>query len=290
MTDNILSRLERLEQMLYHQQVSPNGAQTEASLENASHYGSTPELIRISPDPPLAKLTPVSFSSRTAFSVDPGSDEPPLDSLSQSETPKKHCHVSHAHNVYIWPAIVEVLKRCSASVLDALFSLYFSEISWLMRLQKPAWHEKSFSDGIPQKDNIGSEAYLVVKPSEEWFSLPYGEIQKLSTVYFNTFNYLYSFMDRERFFTITLPSALNGSRQAEESTIIILLVLALGQLAQEGSVGTPVSRMGERSSGVRGGTAELPPGSSLFDKARRRIGFAATQYELENVQIFSLAG
>lgn len=290
MIDDILGRLKRLEQMLYRRQGLPIRMQTEESWGNVSHHCSTSELNRVSSDPQLPILTPFSSSSRTVFTGDPGSGEPSLDSLSHPETPKKQCHVTHAHNVYIWPAVVDVLKGCSTNVLDTLFSLHFSEISWLMRLQKPAWHEKSFNDGAPQKDNAGREGYLAVKPSDDWFSLSYGEIQKLSTIYFNTFNYLYPFMDREWFFTNTLPSALKGSRQAEENTIITLLVLALGQLAHEGSVGNPISRMGKRCSGIRGGTAELPPGYLLFDKARQRIGFAATQYELESVQIFSLAG
>jgi hypothetical protein len=128
-----------------------------------------------------------------------------------------------------------------------------------------------------------------MKPKNDWFQLSYEDIERLSNIYFNTFNYLYPFMDRQCFFTNTLPNALAGSKQAEEKTVITLLVLALGQLAQEGSFGAPISRMGNRPSGVRGGTAKLPPGFLLFDKARQRLGFAATQYELENVQIFSLA-
>jgi hypothetical protein len=158
-----------------------------------------------------------------------------------------------------------------------------------MRLQKPAW-DKNSSDGTTSSIGaIRGEEYLASIHSD-WFGLSYNDIERLANIYFNTFNYLYPFMDREWFFTNTLPTALEGSKRAEEKKIITLLVLALGQLAQEGSGGTPISRTGNRCNGVRGGTADLPPGVSLFDEARQRLGFVATQYELENVQIFALTG
>jgi hypothetical protein len=97
-------------------------------------------------------------------------------------------------------------------------------------------------------------------------------------------------MDQGGFFLNTLPKAMDRPRQAEDETTITLLILALGQLAQEGSTGTPIFQSGLRSSGIRGGNTGLPPGFSLFDKARQRIGFAVTQYSLEAVQIFSLVG
>jgi hypothetical protein len=66
-------------------------------------------------------------------------------------------------------------------------------------------------------------------------------------------------------------------------------VFALGELAIEGSRGTPISSEKNRPSGVRGGSSQKPPGLALFNEARKRIGFVLTGCDLENVQIFSLA-
>jgi hypothetical protein len=95
-------------------------------------------------------------------------------------------------------------------------------------------------------------------------------------MYFNTFNYLYPFLDRECFFSQTLPKAMEALPQIKDETTITLLVLALGQLAHEGALGVLVTTTSNRPSGVRGGSANLPPGFSLFSKAEMRIAFTAT--------------
>jgi hypothetical protein len=227
---------------------------------------------------------------------DPSSDgnssrrQPSIQSLRLADTHKGHTQVAHAHSVWLWPATLDVLKACSSPVLDALYSLQFNEISWLMRLQKPGWDENSFDGGTATHPPATGDKGGLMNRFNYWIALSFEEIQKLSNVYFNTFNHLYPFMDRGGFFSNTLPKAMDGPRQAEDETTITLLILALGQLAQEGSTGTPIFQSGLRSSGIRGGNADLPPGFSLFDKARQRIGFAVTQYSLEAVQIFSLVG
>ena len=221
---------------------------------------------------------------------DAGSDGHSSSGQGSAEISKGTLGISYAHSIWLWPAMGDVLKSCASNVVDPLRSLQFSEISWLMRLQKPAWEEKGFEEGLAEYPTFRSEEEPFLKPFDHWVGMTYDEIQQVSNTYFNTFNYLYPFMNRSWFFTHTLPKALEGSHLAEDETTIALLVLALGQLAHDGAWGPPISATSMKSSGVRGGTAELPPGFSLFGKARQRVAFHATEYTLESVQIFSLQG
>jgi hypothetical protein len=54
--------------------------------------------------------------------------------------------------------------------------------------------------------------------------------------------------------------------------VLLLLVIALGQVAYEGTAGVPIESFAKRSSGIRGGTASSSPGTSCFDEAIRRWG------------------
>jgi hypothetical protein len=72
-------------------------------------------------------------------------------------------------------------------------------------------------------------------------------------------------------------------------SVIALLVFALGEVALEGSRRNLIKVFKGRPSGVRGGTAQTPLGLALVNKARKRIRFVLTDYDLVNVQIYSLA-
>lgn len=212
----------------------------------------------------------------------------PIHNLLATDPINRRMPFTHAHSVLLWPATMRMLSTCSSAVLDPLQSLQFNEISWLMKLQEPTWDKNSLgyrftAPTSPLANQGGSLApfnYLVGLSNED--------IQQFANYYFNTFNYMYPFMDREWFFTNTLPKAMGDLKQAEFETTITLLVLALGKLGYEGATGIPVTQIDQYTSGVRGGTADLPPGVSLFDKARQRLGFVATSYTLESIHIFSL--
>jgi len=112
---------------------------------------------------------------------------------------------------------------------------------------------------------------------------------QLATSYFDTFNLLYPFMDRQYFMQNTLVKVHSEGFEGDNDSVIALLVFALGEMAIEGTRGKPINVVNGRPSGVRGGTSMKPPGLALFTEARRRIGFVLTECELENVQIYSLA-
>jgi hypothetical protein len=114
-------------------------------------------------------------------------------------------------------------------------------------------------------------------------------MHRLATTYFDTFNFLYPFMDRQNFISDTLTRVHTEGFDGDIDSVIALLVFALGELAIDGSRGPPISSEKNRPSGVRGGSSLKPPGLALFNEARKRIGFVLTGCDLENVQIFSLA-
>jgi hypothetical protein len=52
----------------------------------------------------------------------------------------------------------------------------------------------------------------------------------------------------------------SASTDGEIETVLLLIVIALGQVAYEGTAGSPIESFTKRSSGIRGGTAQPPPG------------------------------
>lgn len=120
-------------------------------------------------------------------------------------------------------------------------------------------------------------------------SLTRDAMHRLATAYFDTFNFLYPFMDRQIFLSETLTKVYTEGFNGDADSIVALLVFALGELAIEGSRGQPISEEDGRVSGVRGGTALKPPGLKLFNEARKRMGFVLTDCDLETVQTYSLA-
>lgn len=119
--------------------------------------------------------------------------------------------------------------------------------------------------------------------------LSYDIMLRLANSYFDTFNLIYPFMDRQTFLSETMIKVSSEGFNGDTDSVIALLVLALGELAAEGIRGMPLGSYNGRNSGLRGGTLERPPGLALFNEARKRIGFVLTECDLENVQIFSLA-
>lgn len=121
-------------------------------------------------------------------------------------------------------------------------------------------------------------------------ALTWDSMQKLSSAYFDTFNFVYPIMDRQSFVTDIMTPVFNGGFQDGISSILAFLVFALGEVALAGIQGVPNYTHGGRLTGLKGGSAVHPPGLALFNEARKRMGFSLGECSLENVQIFALAG
>lgn len=113
-------------------------------------------------------------------------------------------------------------------------------------------------------------------------------MHRLTTAYFDSFNLLYPFMDRRTFESDTLARVSSEGFDGDVDSVIALMVFCLGELALEGLSGAPIASFNNVRSGLRGGSSTRPPGLSLFNEARRCLGFVICEHQLENVQIFSL--
>ena len=199
--------------------------------------------------------------------------------------------VAAAHKLLLWPAIREILDSVGIDTSEDLEPLGQAGTQWLIRVLQ----RKCNRAGLPLDVNLESRPFAGMQTSRAsqrviFPDLTAEHMQNISSVYFNTFNFLYPLLDREIFYSHTLHKVTTeGFGEGDVESVIALLVMALGQCALDGSIGEPVPDGSSRLSGIRGGTVERPPGLSLFNEARRRIGFLMTQCELENVQIFSLA-
>jgi len=119
--------------------------------------------------------------------------------------------------------------------------------------------------------------------------LDWDNMQRLSKAYFDSINLLYPILDRQSFFSETIPSLLNDGFDHGISSTIAFLVFALGEVAIESSAGHPIHVHNGRPSGIKGGSIDQPPGLALFNEARSRMGFNLTECSLENIQVFALA-
>lgn len=186
-----------------------------------------------------------------------------------------------------WPAIKQVLP----SNVGDLRSLELEGSAFIVRMQKGT-PNLPLDGSLPERPFVGmqTQATRATGGARNTFpALTYDAMHQLAMVYFNTFNLLYPFMDRQNFLSDTLGKVHSEGFNGDTESVIALLVFALGELAQQGLEGVPVEIYEDRSSGLRGGSVDRPPGLELFNEARKRMGFVLTECDLENVQIFSLA-
>ncbi|KAI9171315.1 acetate regulatory DNA binding [Paramyrothecium foliicola] len=119
-------------------------------------------------------------------------------------------------------------------------------------------------------------------------SIRWDTIQRLSKAYFDTYNALHPILDRE-VFNASLHAVVNCGFGDDISSINVLLVLALGEVALAISTAIPLLIDKDHPPGFDGFTMDRPPGLAYFNEARKRMGFVFTDISLENVQMLSLA-
>jgi hypothetical protein len=237
-------------------------------------------------------------SSQPSFSTDV--DEPGLSSSPRlAQQPSRsgirrrqpYRHASAAHKMLAWPAIQQLLFQSLPSSVADLMSLDQEGPGFIVRTQEGILK-------LPLDESLQDRRFVAMQSQASRASggartifprLTQDIMQHLATAYFDTFNFIYPFMDRQTFISGTLSKVHTEGFDNEPDSVIALLVFALGELAIEGSRGNPIEVYKGRPSGVRGGTASQPPGLALFNEARKRIGFVLTDCDLENVQIYSLA-
>jgi len=210
--------------------------------------------------------------------------QPSLSGIGRSQP---YRHASAAHKMLTWPAIQQLLLQALPSNIG----------DWkISEQQGPAFilqiPNLALDDNLQDRPFAAMQSQASRSAGEARTTFPRltrDIMLQLATAYFDTFNLMYPFMDRQNFISDTLAKVHTEGFGIDPDSVIALLVFALGELAKDGSCGNPIEECKGRPSGVRGGTASDPPGIALFNEARKRIGFVLTGYDLENIQIYSLA-
>lgn len=278
----ILDRLKRLEGKI---DCLP-GVSTPASSSQPQLLGFGPPQSSSSSQLSFAPDHTNSVSYSTAFSSR-SQPSPGQNALSQP-----YRHVSAAHKMLIWPAIEQVLIQAMPSNIVDIRSLEQEGSAFIVRLQRG-------TPNLPLDEHVSDTPFVGMQsqanrtagggPRVTFPGLDLASMDRLANAYFDTFNFLYPFMDRQLFLSETLNRVYTEGFNGDTDSVIALLVFALGELAIAGAGGKSIETSDKRLSGLRGGTLERPPGLALFNEARKRLGFVMTECDLENVQIFSLA-
>jgi hypothetical protein len=203
----MLSRIARLEERLLQSEARFQNSPKPSAAVEESGYGSDTGTATRRPSTTFSASTTSLFSPEL-MSAGPSPaviNSPEMVSMAEEtatedRTPKK-VHVTHAHSVWLWPATQDLLKESSPT---AMSDLQYSEIRWLMRRQRPPW-AASHSCRPEIETRASPDRGLVTM----WFGLSYAQIVDLCNLYFNTFNFLYPFLDRGVFFS-SFSSAEDG--------------------------------------------------------------------------------
>ena len=173
------------------------------------------------------------------------------------------------NSILFWPSIHDYLLSsgaCASSDLDQLL------------LQGTAWFIKrelgSQLSVLPAHGGLTADPLPLPPPSTAEMGVTFPELTfhdmlQYTESYFNTFNVLLPILSRRLFQRNVLDHVLHvGFVDGDRSSVIALLVFALGAVAIEGTSKNPVSIVDGNPSGIRGGTTRQPPGLAIFDEAR----------------------
>lgn len=190
----------------------------------------------------------------------------------------------------MWPAVQELLRKGRQVGEAELRSLEVDGSAFLVQLQTGS-QILSLDENLITQPFVGMQTQATREsggPRVTFRDLDYNTMHNLATSYFDTFNLIYPFMDRQNFISDTLAKVHSEGFNGDADSVIALLVFGLGELALQGIRGDPIELFNGRESGIRGGSLEKPPGLGFFNEARARLGYVLADIELENVQIFLL--
>ncbi|KAH7317260.1 hypothetical protein BKA65DRAFT_541989 [Rhexocercosporidium sp. MPI-PUGE-AT-0058] len=215
-----------------------------------------------------AQPSPASRSSFSATVDDPSSCSATSPRLSQQPV----------HKMLTWPAIQQLLLQYLPSDLGDLKSFEQEGSAFIVRMQRGT-PNLPLDESLEERPFVGMQTQASRAAGGARITFPAltrNMMDRLATAYFDTFNFIYPFMDSQNFTSDTLTRAHTERFNGDTDSVIALLVFALGELAIEGSRGNPIKVHQGRPSGIRGGTSSRPPRLALFNEARKRTGFVLT--------------
>lgn len=197
-----------------------------------------------------------------------------------------YSHKIEARKLLAWPAVRTLLQGDLLQIPTWDGENDGGE-KWLTRISIEC--ESSLPTGeFLDFDSVSSS------PSQPWESGPIRltkvVIEDLCEAFFHSFHAMYPILDRGHFYADTLPEACSSSFDDDDGcSTLVLLVLALGAVAQEGVSGKPILEESTgRSTGIRGGSSQRPPGLAFWNEACRRLGGMISHYDINMLQSFIL--
>ncbi|KAF2497843.1 hypothetical protein BU16DRAFT_326546 [Lophium mytilinum] len=216
------------------------------------------------------------FSMSGTIKHDVTSPFTPESAQAFAQNPVANNILTAPHKILLWPAIAEHMTDRGVAGLD-LQSIIHSGTPWILR------HDLvKHTDVLPTRTPLTSVRML---EGVRFPDLSIEVMNKYTESYFSNFNRLFPILDRKEFQERFLAPTVRNGFGDNLVSILVLLVLSLGVVADEGANGLPV----RPNSGIRGGTSAEPPGLEIFNEARKRMGFLMTQCSVENVQCHLLA-
>lgn len=194
-------------------------------------------------------------------------------------------HFTVPHKVLNWPVVNRHLNTRGAQFVEDLREISSRGSPWFVELSKQT-SPLSVSRSHASSDTPTSAISPTIRLLHQ-----YGEvaIKGYLEAYFRTFNKIRPILDQAFFVKETelqFAQVLPSDRDTE--TVLLLLVIALGQVVYEGIAGVPIESFTKRSSGIRGGTALQSPGAVCFEESLRRWALVPISSSLLAVQVLLL--
>ncbi|KAG4442313.1 hypothetical protein IFR05_002237 [Cadophora sp. M221] len=231
-------------------------------------------------------------SSQPSFNPETGQSSYSTPSArQQQQSPNQpYRHASAAHKILSWPALQQLMLQVLPTNAGDFKTLESDGTRFIVRMHN-GQPKLPMDEPLQDRPFVGMQTQATRNsggPRVTFPALTRDAMYRLTAAYFDTFNFLYPFMDRRTFESDTLVKVCSEGFDGDVDSVIALMIFCLGDVALEGQTGDPIGEYKGLPSGVRGGSNGRPPGLALFNEARKCLGFVVTDLELENVQIFSL--
>jgi hypothetical protein len=224
-----------------------------------------------------------SNNSPASFAGQPGSSGQAQQRPSPFHLPSQR--LAEVQRILSWPA-VEKLLQCELNDLQLWESATLRPEAWLSKITEDFGHPLTLEDRI----TISCEPTFSRPSMPGVTHLDRGTISELCEAFFASFHCLYPILDQTYFESTLLPQVIDHSfSESDQASSLVLLVLALGSVAQQGSIGLPVvDGTNGRPTGIKGGSAESPPGLVFIHEALRRVGLHLSACNLIMLQTYIL--
>lgn len=212
-------------------------------------------------------------------------------------TTEPYQHITAAHKTLLWPAVINLLRQIGSPQVEEIQNLLSKGTAWLLALEtnkraeiKTTSQDSGGLDAHPSRVSTGppTTGDFVPHAPEVFPNLNEAKLRARSQAYFEICNPMVPVIDDVTYYRESMAHVLrNGFSHGDPHSLLVLGVVALGTVAEEGVRGTPLKLEG-RQSGLRGGSADQLPGREAFGAFKKRIGYVVTDTTIESVQILLL--